>query len=183
MSDKEKILQEKKQELETPTNKVEIDGNAPKNSSVDHTIKVEGDLVIKPDTPALNLTPEKVEEEKKWDYKNEEGHGIKFNVDTSDPNLSNRQTVEQNLLAKEGLVEKDLKLDIRELSEEEREAINLHNKNAIQGISIDPKVEGAIKHKKENPIGLNAKEMSAERKRKSSLQFDPKNMFNSNKFE
>ena len=181
---KEKQEQQVKENLQKPDHKVEVDTPA-KPEGVNHQVKIEGDLKIDTGQPIINLTPKVEEKEQKWDYTNTEGHGIKFNIDTSDPNFSNKQKVEQKILEKEGLVERDLKLNLGELSEEELKDQEDHNKNAIHGIRINPKVMEAIKHKKEHPIGFNAKSLSKEKsfKKKSSLQFDPKNMFNSNKFE
>tara|TARA_B100000768_G_C11259937_1_gene368298 strand:- start:1235 stop:1780 length:546 start_codon:yes stop_codon:yes gene_type:complete len=162
--------------LNRPGHSAEFIGARPQSSK---TIKIDLDDPIHGEkAPVFNFTPKKQEEKQEWDYTNEDGHGVSVKAAdyTQDElNFRGREHREQEVLEKSGLHEKDLILNMDDISEEEREEINLHNSEAVHGLKIDAKKMEFVREKKEDSEQfIRMKEMAAERKRpKSSLTVDP----------
>ena len=139
------------------------------------TIKVDLD---EQSGPKLNWQPKVEEKAPEWQYQNDEGQGVSVKVvDGGDPNFDTKAKREQLVAAQHGLKEKDLILNMDDtLSEEEREAINLHNSEAVHGLKIDAKKhEHMMEKREESEQFVKMKQMANEnkRKKKSSLTVDP----------
>lgn len=163
-----------KTKLQSPGHTVEIDGQSP----LSPTRKVALEDIRKyqeENKPAVVLAPKK-EEKSEWQYTNSEGHGIRATVLDPIDDFNTKQKAEERVMKAAGLEEKNYKVDLRDnLTPEEREEINLHNKTA-GGIKIDPqKMDKALEQKES---AFQFKDVKPP-KRKSTLQVDPKNLYSS----
>lgn len=163
-----------KASLQNPGHTVEVDGKTPlsptRKVALEDIRRVE-----EKSRPSINLAPQ-VDEKSQWQYTNLEGHGIRATVLDPIDDFNTRQKAEQRVLKNAGMEQRDYKVDMRDLTEEEREQIAIHNRQAGT-LSIDPKKMERALEKEEG--GFKFKAPVNPPKRKSALQIDMKNLYSS----